>query len=333
MNASLKDKTADLIVGPRTKTELMQVVAAATRLSRSACRSRRWDLQFGQGIPLQGGALVDMTALSRILWIDGARVRAETGVRLFAIDKAAQPRGWELRMHSSTRRAATIGGFIAGGHAGVGSCAYGILRDRGNILGLEVMSVEETPRLVELRGGDVNLVHHAYGANGLITEVEMPLAPAWAWTEAVVTFDDFMTAVRFAHDLAIADGIVKKLISVAGWPLPSLMRPLASLVATGKHVVLCMIAQPFLESFSTLVEGFGGLAVSLSPSLRARTAFRSMSSLGGTRACRSISLTARSTTSSRFFLPRIFLAASRDPTGVSAKSVRCSLKLNDLMAA
>ena len=40
--------------------------------------------------------------------------------------------------------------------------------------------------MVQLSGDDVNLVHHAYGSNGIITEVEMPLAPAWPWREAIV---------------------------------------------------------------------------------------------------------------------------------------------------
>src|SRR5205085_12668172 len=119
---------------------------------------------FGQGIPLAGGALVDMTALDQVLWTRPGRVRAQAGARMQAMDEATRPAGWELRIHPSTRRAATIGRFIGGGHAGVGSCAWGIVRDRGNLLGLEVVSVEEEPRTVQLSGDDVNLVHHAYGS-------------------------------------------------------------------------------------------------------------------------------------------------------------------------
>ena len=104
-------------------------------------------------------------------------MRAEAGARLGAIDEATRPSGWELRMHSSTKKVATIGGFVGGGHAGIGSCVHGILRDCGNILGLEVVSVEAEPRVVELRGDRVNLVHHAYGSNGIMTEVEMPSHP------------------------------------------------------------------------------------------------------------------------------------------------------------
>jgi hypothetical protein len=262
MKRQLDDKTADAVVCPRTKAELLHIVATAAKHRIPVLARGAGTCNFGQGIPLEGGIIIDMTALDSICWVDSARVRAQTGARLTSIDKATQAKGWELRMHSSTRRVATIGGFIAGGHAGVGSCAYGILRDRGNILGLEVMSVEESPRLIELRGPDVNLVHHAYGANGIITEVEMPLAPAWAWREAVVGFSDFMNAVRFCHALATADGILKKLISVAGWPLPSMMPPLAPLVPANNHVALSMIAESSLESFESLAAEYEGVILS-----------------------------------------------------------------------
>jgi len=121
-----------------------------------------------------------------------------------------------------------------------------------------VVSVEEEPRIVELRGDRVNLVHHAYGANGIITEIEMPLAPAWAWREVIVDFAEFMTSVKFAHALATADGIVKKLISVHGAPIGRMMRAIRPFVHEGHSVVLCMIAAPFIEAFHALVKDFKG---------------------------------------------------------------------------
>jgi FAD binding domain len=265
MKRELSERTADLIVQPRSKSDLIRIAAAAARHRVPLIARGGGTCNFGQGIPLYGGAIVDTTALNKIVKVEGARVRAESGARLIDIDAASRPTGWELRMHSSTKRAATIGGFVGGGHAGVGSCVYGILRDRGNILGLEVVSVEETPRVVELRGPDVNLVHHAYGANGLITEVEMPLAPAWPWIELVVSFPEFMSAARFSHAVATSDGIVKKLISITGWPLPSMIRPLAPLIAEGHSMVLCMVADLSLEGFESLVAEFGGATVAQAP--------------------------------------------------------------------
>ena len=37
-------------------------------------------------------------------------------------------------------------------------------------------------------------VMHAYGTNGIITEVEMPLDAAYDWVDVIVGFDDYMKA-------------------------------------------------------------------------------------------------------------------------------------------
>jgi len=250
---------ADLIVQPRDKADVLRLASAAARTGMPLVMRGAGTCNFGQGIPLAGGAMVDMTGLAQVLWTRDQRVRAQAGARLAAIDEATRPTGWELRMHSSTRKVATIGGFVGGGHAGVGSCAYGILRDRGNILGLEVVSVEAEPRVAQLTGDRVNLVHHAYGSNGIVTEVEMPLAPAWPWREQVVVFPEFMTSVQFAHALATADGIVKKLISVIGGPIWRMMRTLRPYGREGTDgMVLAMVAAPLVDAFRALVAEFGG---------------------------------------------------------------------------
>ena len=253
---------ADVIVRPRDKGDVLRIAAAAARSRMPLVMRGGASANFGQGIPLQGGAMVDMTALDQVLWTRDQRVRAQAGARLMAIDEATRPTGWELRMHSSTKKVATIGGFVGGGHAGVGSCTYGILRDRGNILGLEVVSVEDNPRTVQLTGDAVNRVHHAYGSNGIITAVEMPLAPAWAWREQLVLFPEFMTSVKFAHALATSDGIVKKLISVIGEPIWQKMKSLRPHGLAGQHLVIAMIAAPVVESFQALVREFGGTITS-----------------------------------------------------------------------
>ena len=132
---------------------------------------------FGQAVPLAGGVVLDMTGVNRMLWTRPGAARAEAGIVCKAFDDATRAKGWELRMHPSTKRIATLGGFMSGGHAGIGSVSYGILRDRGNILGLKLVTIEETPREIEIRGEQLAWVHHAYGVNGIITEVEMPFTP------------------------------------------------------------------------------------------------------------------------------------------------------------
>ncbi|RRS06124.1 FAD-binding oxidoreductase [Aquabacterium soli] len=252
------DKVADLIVKPRDQADVIRVARAAALTRMPLMMRGAGTCNLGQGVPLRGGAIVDMSALSTVLWTRNATVRAQAGARLVAIDEATRPTGWELRMHSSTKRAATVGGYIGGGHAGIGSCTWGILRDRGNILGLQMVSVEAEPKVYEVRGSDVNLAHHAYGTNGIITEVEMPLAPAWPWVETVANFPGFMVAARFAYALAAADGLVKKLISIDEWPNWDYMTAMRPFGREGHSMVRSMVAQQGIEAFRALVAEFGG---------------------------------------------------------------------------
>ena len=251
-------KRVELVVSPRSKEDVIRIAAAAARRRVPIMARGSGTANWGQGIPLKGGIVLDMTRLDRIIRIEDRKVRAEPGIIMADIDLATQKQGMELRMHPSTRRSATLGGFIAGGHVGIGSCTWGILRDRGNISRLEVVSIEETPRIVELSGADVNQVHHAYGTNGIITEVEMPLAPAYRWREAIIDFADFMTAARFGVTLNASDGMVVKLVSINGWPYPELFTPLKEYMRPGYHTVNVMVADEFGEAFESLVADFQG---------------------------------------------------------------------------
>jgi FAD/FMN-containing dehydrogenase len=196
--------------------------------------------------------------MNGIRWIKPGLTCVEPGVKLAAFDKQARETGWELRMAPSTYRTATIGGFIAGGSGGIGSISYGQLRDRGNLHAVRVVTMEDEPRVIELRGDDVHKVNHGYGTNGIITELEIPLGPAYPWAELIVTFDDFMTAARFGQALGDSDGLIKKLISIHAWPIPAYFAALKSYLPEGKHCALLMIAESCLEPLQDLIREYAG---------------------------------------------------------------------------
>ncbi|MCX7374764.1 MAG: FAD-binding oxidoreductase [Alphaproteobacteria bacterium] len=258
----LKDKAADVILAPRSKEELRRIAAAAFGHRIPIIPRGGGTANFGQSVPLQGGILLDMTGLAGVLWQRPGIVRALAGTLIGAMDDATRPQGWEQRIHPSTKKASTIAGFLGGGHAGVGSCAFGMLRDPGNVLGVEVMSVAAEPRPLELRGADVELVLHAYGSNAIITEVEMPTAPAYEWLELVCAFQDHDAAVACALQLAHADGMGRKLISLQEAPLPALIAPLAPLLPPGAHMLNLLVAAPFLEAMRHMLEAHGGVLCS-----------------------------------------------------------------------
>lgn len=258
MSAALAGRTAEVVLSPRNEEEAVRIAAACARHRVPLVARGAGTGNFGQAVPLAGGAVVEMLGLEKTIWQKPWSVRAQAGIRLGALDEALRSGGRELRMHPSTKRLATLGGFVGGGHAGIGTVSWGILRDRGNLLGLRVVTIEETPRVLELRGDDVNLVHHAYGANGLVTEVELPLAPAYEWLDTIVIFDDFARAAEFGLALAMQDGVLKKLVSVHAWPIPGYFKPLQPYLPTGKAAALIMVGAPTREAFEALVRDFGG---------------------------------------------------------------------------
>jgi FAD/FMN-containing dehydrogenase len=140
----------------------------------------------------------------------------------------------------------------------MGSITYGQLRDRGNLNAVRVVTMEDQPRVIELRGDAMQQVNHAYGTNGIITALEIPLGPAYPWAEAIVVFDDFMVAARFGQVLGESDGLIKKLITVFAWPVPSYFGALQAHLPEGKAAAFVMIAEPSLELFGELVKEFGG---------------------------------------------------------------------------
>jgi len=254
----LADKRADLVVRPTTEAEVLRVaqVCAAARVPVTVRGAGTGN--YGQCIPLEGGVVLDLSAMAAVKEVRPGVAVVEPGAKLAAIDKVTRPQGWELRMYPSTYRSATIGGFIGGGSGGIGSITYGQLRDRGNINALRVVTLEDTPRVIELRGEAVQPVTHAYGTNGIITELEIPLAPALPWRELIATFDDFLQAARFGQVLGEADGLTKKLISVFAWPIPSYFAALQPYLPQGQAAALLMVADFSVAAVQELVAAYGG---------------------------------------------------------------------------
>ncbi|MEO1295556.1 MAG: FAD-binding oxidoreductase [Cyanobacteria bacterium J06636_16] len=258
LQPQLADKTADLVVRPASEAEVLTVAKAAAAAKIPVTVRGAGTGNYGQCIPLKGGIILDLSRMNAVKWVRPGIACVEPGAKLAAIDKVTRPQGWEIRMYPSTYRTATIGGFIGGGSGGIGSVTYGQLRDRGNLIAVRVVTLEDEPRVIELRGDDVQQVNHAYGTNGIITELEIPLGPAYPWAEVIVTFDDFMTAARFGQVLGDADGLIKKLISIHAAPIPGYFAALQPYLPQGCHAALVMVAEPSMELFKALVEEFGG---------------------------------------------------------------------------
>ena len=253
LNRQLRACIAQAVVSPCTEAEVIRVAAACFHHKVPITARGGGTGNYGQAVPLQGGVVLDMTALDAIEWQRPGMIRVGPGRKLIDIDRETRPHGWELRMHPSTKRTATIGGFVAGGSAGVGSITWGGLREPGNVSAARVVTMEAEPRVLELRDAEAGAVNHAYGTTGLITALEMPLAPAWPWIDLIAVFPTFLDAVRCGHAVALADGIVKKLVSPIAWPIPDAFRPVRQYCPDGQAILIAMLAEPSVLAFKSLL--------------------------------------------------------------------------------
>jgi FAD/FMN-containing dehydrogenase len=254
----LANKVGDIVVRPANEQEVLKVAANCAKYRIPVTVRGAGTGNYGQCVPLHGGVILDMTRMQEILWLKPGVARVEAGVKLAALDKKAREIGWEMRMAPSTYRTATIGGFIAGGSGGIGSIEYGLLGDRGNLLALKVVTLEPEPCVIELRGDDVQKVNHAWGLNGIITKVEIPLGPAYPWAEVIITFDDFLTAAKFGQALGNSDGMMKKLITIFAAQIPPYFTALRQYIPEGKHAAFLLVAESSLELLPGLVKQFNG---------------------------------------------------------------------------
>ncbi|MEM9642838.1 MAG: FAD-binding oxidoreductase [Pseudomonadota bacterium] len=255
LKSRLDHVMADFVIAPRNEAEVIEVLEVCYRCDVPVTMRGAGTGNYGQAMPLAGGCVMHLKNMARVKDIRPGLAVVEPGCLLKDLDAACrQHSGQEIRMFSSTWATATIGGFIAGGSGGVGSCTWGTLRDLGNILRLRVVTMEEKPRILEFRGEDLARVSHAYGTNGVITEIEIPLAPAYDWVEMFAVCDAFTEAMEFAEALADETGILIKLATVFEAPIAHDYFPrVRPHVAPGAHLLGLMVAPHAMDGFQTFL--------------------------------------------------------------------------------
>ena len=175
---------------------------------------------YGQAMPLNGGVLLNLAEMNKVNRSRLGRVVCEPGAILIDVDKALAASGQELRMFPSTRATASIAGFVAGGSGGVGSIAWGGLRDFGNVLRLRVLTMED----IAARAG----THRRRPAQGRARlrhqrrhhRSRDAAAARYDWVDVIVGFDSFEAAAAYGAALGEQDGILKKLVTAVAAPAP-----------------------------------------------------------------------------------------------------------------
>ena len=258
LNAELKRCFGDLVARPKSPSEMAHVLATACTQDAPIVLRGGGTGNYGQAVPMAGGLIIETTAMNRVLEIGDGYVRAEAGALMADINAALAETGQEMAMFPSTRDIATVGGFVAGGSAGIGSIANGALRDPGNLIALTAMSVEAEPQARVFEGPDTLHIHHAWGLNGVITDVTLRTVPKRDWIGCLATFDSYEQAYAAGHTIAQANDIAAKLITTVDARICAYFPRLVGHIRSEKHLLVSMIPTEDQDAFRTCITDSNG---------------------------------------------------------------------------
>jgi FAD/FMN-containing dehydrogenase len=248
---------ADAVVTPADVGQLRTTISLAVQYDTPMTLRGGGTTNFGQSLPLHGGIVVDIRKLDRIRALTDTSATAEGGALQGDVDRAARERGREMTILPTTYASATLAGWVAGGHLGLGGTTYGTTWD-GNVLGVKLLTAEEQPREIVLTGADVYPVLRTYGTTGVITEVTVPLVPAHEWLEAVIVFDTFDAAGQYVAALAEREDIVQRSVSAQEAPLAAALTPIKHLYLDGQTVVPAVFDAAREGECRAIAEAHGG---------------------------------------------------------------------------
>jgi len=257
LTPQLEKCRADVVVEPRSEEEIVSVAAAAARHAIPLTLRGGGTGNYGQSVPLNGGIVVDMTRFNKVIAVESGNIRVQAGAFIQTALAAALASGQQLMMYPSTMKVATIGGYLGGGFAGIGSVRHGIIRDSGMIRSLKVMTVEESPRMLTLAGDDVAFVFHAWGTTGIILEAQLKLVPAERWIDCIATFPSYAHVIGFGN-AAFDSELDIFLLSAVERRFSPFYKRLNAYFDGSRDAMFSMVKESDVERFFSLAARYGG---------------------------------------------------------------------------
>jgi FAD/FMN-containing dehydrogenase len=258
LNSELKTCFGDLVARPVSADEMAHCLAVAYKHDAPIVLRGGGTGNYGQAVPMSGGLIIETTGMDRILEIGDGFVRAEAGALMADLNAALAETGQEMAMFPSTQDIATVGGFIAGGSAGIGSIANGVLRDPGNIIRLTAMSVEADPKSHVFEGDEALKIHHTWGLTGVITDVTLRTVPKRDWVGCMATFDSYEGAYAAGLAVARAGDVAAKLVTTVDARITAYFPKLDGHIRKGKHLMVSLVPAEDVAAFRAVIAGAGG---------------------------------------------------------------------------
>lgn len=258
LNEQLRRSFGDLVACPETVDDMRHVLAEAYREGVPIVLRGGGTGNYGQSVPMEGGLIIETTGMKKIIEIGDGFVRVQAGALMKDINAALKSSGQEMAMFPSTQEIATVGGFVAGGSVGIGSLATGALREPGNLIEIRALSVEASPKEHIFTGEDVLKIHHAWGLNGVITEVTLRTVTTQDWIGCVSTFDDYESAYIAGYHLATDERLAPKMASVVDARIAAYFPRLEGHIRPEKHLMAAYVPAADVSGLEGIVSKSGG---------------------------------------------------------------------------
>src|ERR1700712_3621704 len=180
---------ADLVAFPTTAEQIAETVGAAVRHHVPITPRGKGTGNYGQGIPMQGGLVLDMSKARGVVEVGDGFITVEAGTPMVMIEQAANTAGQQILMYPSTAQS-SIGGFLSGGSGGTGSIRHGS-NHTGFVRALDVVHAVPDAQLIHVEGDDAAPYVPTYGTLGIIARATLKLEPLQNWRGLYASFDTF----------------------------------------------------------------------------------------------------------------------------------------------
>lgn len=254
LTAQLPLGIADIVAFPASAELIGKAVAAAARHGVPITPRGKGTGNYGQGIPMAGGLVLDLSRARAILELGDGFVTAEAGAPMVVLEQAAWNAGQALWMYPSTAHS-TIGGFLSGGSGGTGSIEHGANHE-GFVVAVDVVHADGSDELVHLEGDDAQAYIHNYGTAGVIARATVRLEPLRDWRGLYASFPTFDDALSVLRELGRLDPR-PRLVS-ADTPEISAALPPDDAIPAGRASLRSIMAAEALQAAAVLIEGAGG---------------------------------------------------------------------------
>jgi glycolate oxidase len=178
--------TPDMVIRPKTSKEISELIKLARKKDVPIIPRGGASWGLGGAVPVNGGIVLDMTNMNRVLEIDedNLTVTVESGISWKLLYDTLVRKGYMVGAYPSSAYAASVGGWVNTGGVGIGTYKYGSVGDQ--IRSLEVI----LPNGKKIDTGFKNVISNSSGYNltglflssegtlGVITKATLKIYPA-----------------------------------------------------------------------------------------------------------------------------------------------------------